>query len=198
MDPIYKNCSIFVGIDQSLNSTGYYIINQNPEVDDIKGLIKPGNRRGAKRLSYIFNKLQEILSEYEASDVLVCMEGYAYDYREGKVFELGEVGGIVKLCLHNMGILFFRVPPSDLKKFATGRGSASKEKMTKAMKERQNDIADAKGLALIAQEICLKETKERSKLEVIKNALSSGRDLQEKPKYKREKKTSRTAAEVCL
>lgn len=197
-----KNCTIFVGIDQSLNSTGYYIkeiAGPGEVISDIKGLIKPGNRRGTKRLSYIFDVISKLLRGYTPSKVVVCLEGYAYNCRQGRVFELGEVGGIIKLCCFQLGIQIFSVPPTDLKKFATGKASSSKEQVMKAVGERQDDMADAKVLSRIAEEICLKKTTERKKLEVIKNALKSGRDESEKKKYSRKnKKTNRTVSGVLL
>lgn len=181
-----------MGIDQSLNSTGYYIIDtRDPEIEDVKGLIKPGNRRGGKRLAYIYEALGRLLKGYEGCKVLVCMEGYAYEYREGKVFELGEVGGIVKLCCEQLGMSVLSIPPPDLKKYVTGSGRASKDQMMDSTDEEQNDIADAHGLAWVAQGIANKQyLTERKKLEVIRNALKSGRDEKKKKKYKRPSKTA--------
>jgi len=182
----YSDCNIFVGIDQSLNSTGYCIrYPTGSPYEDTKGLIKPGKRRGGSRLEYIYSCLEKILTPLESSSIVVCMEGYAYNAK-GKVFELGECGGIIKLLLRHLGIkAVFSVPPTDLKKFVTGKASASKEQMMSATGERQDDIADATGLAWIAQEIAQRNTKERKKLEVISNCLKGEREKKEKPKYKR-------------
>lgn len=201
----YRNCTIFVGIDQSLNSTGYYIrelAGPGEHIADIAGLIKPGDRRGAKRLAYIFDYIEKILSCYTPEKVIVCMEGYAYNYRKGMVFELGEAGGIVKLCCHRLGIACLSVPPTELKKFVTGKGAASKEEVMKFVGERQNDIADAKGLSMVAKEIALQSTTERKKLEVIQNCLMNSREEVQPKKYTRKtqknKKLNQTAGPVRL
>jgi len=186
----YKDCSIFIGIDQSLNSTGYCIHDYSSgELIETKGLIKPGERRGASRLAYIFSKLDSLLNPLDAAKVVLCLEGYAYNYRKGKVFELGEVGGIVKVCCYQNDIIPISVPPTELKKFVTGKGSASKKEMMAVLFERQDDIADAKGLSLIAEEISRRTTTERKKLEVVTNCLKLNRETTQKKKYKRPRKT---------
>ena len=42
---------------------------------------------------------------------------------------LGEVGGIVRTRLFEMGVRFVDAPPSSVKRFATGNGNAPKEQM---------------------------------------------------------------------
>ena len=166
-------CNVFIGIDQSLNSTGYYI--KHACGYSVGGLIKPRkNIVGRERLELIYKGITAILKHHKGSSTLVCMEGYAYNYRKGKVFELGEVGGIVKLCCQLHGVRgVVSIPPSDLKKFVTGSGSASKERMMKTLDETQDDIADAKGLMLIAEEMVKSKSTTRSQLEVIRNCFSN-------------------------
>ena len=169
-----KDCTIFVGIDQSINSTGYYI--KYPcegEIAVDKGLIKPGSRREGARLKYIFDKITRLLEGFNGPEVSLCMEGYAYDYRKGRVFELGEVGGVVKLCCQILGINATPVPPTELKKFVTGRGSATKKKMMVFTGEKQDDMADAKGLAMIAEELVVRKATKRHQLEVISNCIKN-------------------------
>ena len=193
---IHKDCNIFIGIDQSLTSTGYFVRNfSSGELVETKGLIKPGERRGASRLAYIFSSFDKILSGLDSAKVIICLEGYAYNYRKGKVFELGEVGGIIKVCCYQNDITPISVPPTELKKFVTGKGSASKKEVMAVVHERQDDIADAKGLCLIAEELCRRVSTERKKIEVIANCLKNSRETTSKKKYKR---PSRTAGQPRL
>ena len=167
----YENFTTFVGIDQSLNSTGYYISGRK------KGIIVPKKGViGGQRLRYIFNRLDDILvtlignTRSSTKNILVCMEGYAYNYRVGKVFELGEVGGIVKLVCAQRNIQIVSVPPADIKKFVTGSATASKSKMMFATKEKQNDVADAHGLYDIAYGLANTSTiTMRCQMEVLHN-----------------------------
>ena len=56
------------------------------------------------------------------------IEDYSFGSK-GKVFNLAENCGILKYLLFKNGYKFFTVPPTVVKKFATGKGNATKEKM---------------------------------------------------------------------
>lgn len=67
---------------------------------------------------------------------------------------MGELGGIVKLAHATVfGTDPTIVPPTSLKKFVTGKGTASKDDVVKAVQSKwsndikNNNIADAYGLA---------------------------------------------------
>ena len=53
-------------------------------------------------------------------------------YSKGKTFNIAENTGILKYKIHNLGIPLEVVPPTTIKKFATGKGNADKEKMHKS------------------------------------------------------------------
>jgi hypothetical protein len=61
----------------------------------------------------------------------VAIEDYAYA-ATGRVFHIGEHTGILKHALDNNLIDYHPVPPTVVKKFATGKGNADKPKMTAA------------------------------------------------------------------
>ncbi len=56
------------------------------------------------------------------------LEGYSYG-STGKVFHIAENTGILKDRMWDEEVEFEIVPPTTIKKFATGKGNASKEKM---------------------------------------------------------------------
>jgi hypothetical protein len=58
----------------------------------------------------------------------VILEDYSYG-STGKVFEIGENFGLLKYKLKCSKIPFKTVPPTVLKKYATGKGNANKELM---------------------------------------------------------------------
>lgn len=79
---------------------------------------------------------------------LVAIEGYSY----GSKFvahALGELGGVVRLELYDLGIRYIVVPPSSVKRYACGNGNASKDDMLLAAVRRlgyegnSKDQADA-------------------------------------------------------
>lgn len=73
-------------------------------------------------------------------EVHVGIEDYALGAR-GKVFEIAENTGLLKYKLYSQKIPFSLFAPTTIKKFATGKGNADKNKMYEAwMKETNYDI----------------------------------------------------------
>ena len=65
------------------------------------------------------------------------MEDYSFGSK-GKVFNIAEATGLFKHKLHQLGIELHTVPPTVIKKFATGKGNADKEMMYKAFVAQGN------------------------------------------------------------
>lgn len=68
---------------------------------------------------------------YAPSVKTVAIEDYAFS-ATGRVFHIGEHTGILKYLLEKSSISFVPVSPTAVKKFATGKGNADKQKMTNA------------------------------------------------------------------
>ena len=66
----------------------------------------------------------EILTGCES----VALEGYAYS-AQGRVFHIAENTGVLKYKLYQMGLPLTIFTPSEIKKFASGKGNADKETM---------------------------------------------------------------------
>lgn len=69
-----------------------------------------------------------IMAHTIGNEVVVYVEDYAFNAR-GKVFHIGENTGLLKHKLWKNGIECRVVPPTVVKKFATGRGNADKVAM---------------------------------------------------------------------
>ncbi len=67
----------------------------------------------------------------------VFVEGYSMGSK-GRVFHIAENTGILKYRLWRYGVDFEAVPPTVIKKFATGKGNADKEKMQAAFVAENN------------------------------------------------------------
>lgn len=68
----------------------------------------------------------------QRSDVrTVAIEDYAFS-ATGRVFHIGEHTGVLKYLLYKSGYAVKSIPPTVIKKFATGKGNADKPRMTQA------------------------------------------------------------------
>lgn len=140
----------YLGIDPSLTSTGWAII-ANGELDT--GRIRFPKLTGAERL-WNFSRVFNLTFDNQRFDG-IAIEGYSYGSR-GTVYEIGELGGVLRLTLFNHGKDYLVVPPTTLKQFTTGKGNAEKQAVAKELFRRYgvdcvgNDETDAAGLALFA------------------------------------------------
>lgn len=108
-------------------------------------LIESGKLQGPERLGYI--------REYVMGDAiaahLVVLEGYSYGSQGRALFQIGELGGVIRLALWEAGIPYVEVSPAELKKYATGKGNAKKLAVYQAairradMEFETDDTADA-------------------------------------------------------
>jgi len=85
-----------------------------------------------RRLHELGREIERALRLRPPFPELVVVEGYSLAVFGTGILSkirLGEVGGIVRTRLFEMGIRFVDVPPSSVKRFATGNGNAKKEQM---------------------------------------------------------------------
>lgn len=106
-----------LGLDLSLRATGW------ADSSGV-GVARP-KTKGVERLEEIVDWLNVRLYYMQPAE-LVLIEGYSYGSKNGGE-RLGELGGVVRLNLYGRGIPYVEVPPTSLKKYATGVGNASKD-----------------------------------------------------------------------
>lgn len=139
-----------IGIDPSLTSTGFALRDKQ---DRLKSYALGDNvLRGMPRIVMLRNAVSRHLDREQPE--LVVYEGYALGFR-GKtntIFDLGELGGVLKLLILEKGIDILLAPPNNLKLFATGKGNADKGQVALAVENELNvkystsDQYDATGL----------------------------------------------------
>lgn len=152
-----QNVRYAVGIDQSYSSTGLVILDLKSNTVIQAKTIKAGkpSMELGLRLSTLISEIRVALPKDVAS-TYICMEGGAFA-SEFNTFRLGELSGALRYALYNEGYKVELVQPTTLKKFVTGKGSATKVMMAQAVKERwgyehpSDDIIDAYGLARAAE-----------------------------------------------
>lgn len=133
-----------LGLDLSLTETG---------VCGIDGSLCQTNRirskaRGPQRLIEIRDAVSELLLDVD----LVVIEGYSFNSKFSHAHALGELGGVVRVALHEHDVAWLDVSPAVLKKWATGKGNADKDTMLTAavragFQGSNNNEADAWWLA---------------------------------------------------
>lgn len=141
-----------LALDLSLTSTGYAVARDGMRA----GTLPPGNRRGCARLDWIARAVINLAVTDPAAH-LVALEGYAFG-RPNQAHQIGELGGAVRLELWRRGMPYIEVPPSTVKKYATGSGAAKKEQMLAEAIRRlgyqgsSHDVADALWIHAVVSE----------------------------------------------
>jgi hypothetical protein len=108
--------------------------------DDAPGTFASTRLVGTPRLSFRARQVLELLDEIHP--VLAVIEGYAMGPTRNMAGSrsVAELGGVVRLLLHERGIPYAEVAPACLKKYATGKGNAKKDVVIKAALEQGASI----------------------------------------------------------
>lgn len=168
---------LYLGIDQSLLGTGVCLMGPRRlghEAFTIKeAAVK--KLRGGERLKYIHDRILTFLQEKTRGNfgliAQAAMEGYAYGaihgqggsgggggQKQGNPFQLGEVGGVVKLLFEQNSIPYVVVNPLDLKGWVKGTRQGPKDVIMAYLTHEfgilfeDNNAADAYALACVAMD----------------------------------------------
>ena len=142
---------VVLGLDPSLTGTGFSVIDNDKLL--FSECYKPKNKTGPKRLIEIGCKISEVIDAYKPE--LICLEGYSFGSRGRALFQIGELGGLIRVLLHKTGIKWLEITPSQVKKFAAGVGNCGKDIIMQqvykrwGMEFKTSDEADAFVLAKI-------------------------------------------------
>jgi Holliday junction resolvasome RuvABC endonuclease subunit len=97
---------------------------------DITGTLHLYFTSDEQRYAAITKWVLELLKEGD----VICIEGYSMA-STGRVFNIAENAGLLKHYLWKHKFKFSVVPPTVIKKFATGKGNANKEKLQESFIE---------------------------------------------------------------
>lgn len=158
-----------MGIDQSLTATGVSII-KDGELEH-SSLVK-SKYKGIKRLVDIKTQLIQLFNTYKPD--YVSMEGYGF-MTHGRAFELGELGGVIKVAFSELGVTPIIIHPSHLKKFVTGKGNCDKSLVLLNIYKKykiefdDDNIADSYGIARVVWEIMSMKNGNRTRKDFTKS-----------------------------
>lgn len=144
----------YVGIDPS-SMTGFFIQDDNGKIIIETDLFYT-YRKDPERMIHIAN---EIIKNLNLATDIICIENFSYNsVGRGIDYQYG-IGWLIRENLYKNGFKYYDVSPSGLKKFATGKGNASKKTMVAPIEKRwgykhpSDNVTDAFVLSEIAKAI---------------------------------------------
>jgi crossover junction endodeoxyribonuclease RuvC len=141
---------VIYGLDLSLTATGLAALGENNDLEVGTFGTKPSMRIEAR----LTEMAGQVARRIVAPD-LVVIEGLAFGANDPSAHERAALHYIVRCNLWSDETRVLVVPPSTLKKFITGKGSAKKEMVILEVFKRwnvsakDNNEADAAGLAYL-------------------------------------------------
>lgn len=115
----FENCDFFYLTDKKK-----YVITKDQFHSEFHDDYNSNEERWYNIASWV---VTDILGMFDPKEIAsLTLEGYSYGSRVGQAFNIAENGGMLKHLLWKQGQKFDLLPPSTVKKFATGNGQASK------------------------------------------------------------------------
>lgn len=143
----------YIGIDPS-GETGMSILDKNGNYLDGFEILSNQSNRTAK----ICEIVEDIMDNLESGDV-IAIEGFSFGSKgKGIDFQFG-LGHAIRLELYRQDMKWIEVTPTQVKKFATGKGTTKKENMILPInrlwgfEHESNNVRDAFVLAQVARSV---------------------------------------------
>jgi crossover junction endodeoxyribonuclease RuvC len=117
-----------LGLDLSLTSTGIALVGDGelPE-RPYRAAVAPKGVLGAARLSWLGAEVMGAVAMTRPD--LVAIEGYSFGARGNALFQIGELGGVVRFLLYERRLRIVEVPPGEWRKQLFGRGNLPKDQV---------------------------------------------------------------------
>ena len=145
---------IVLGIDPGSHRCGYGVVaREGTRLRTVEsGVIAPGARPLAERLSIILGRLEEVIARTRPAEAAVEQVHTGPSPRSALV--LGQARGVALAAAARGGLTVFEYHPSEVKLSFTGNGRAGKEQMIRTARQilgvtaERSDEADALALAV--------------------------------------------------
>lgn len=140
------NTPSILALDLSLTCTGVCLNGETSRISYPK-------QRGGPRIDSIAADVSDLCDGVD----LAVIEGYSFGSKGRSVFDIAELGGVIRRVLRLKRVPYVDIPPSVLKKYATGKGNSPKDAMIAAAIRRfgfegsDNNEADARLLWCMAR-----------------------------------------------
>ncbi len=146
-----------LGIDPGTIAMGYGVIESRDDetkLIDCGALTAPRRSPIGERLSFLYNKLVEIISNYQPDEVAVEQPFIAKNPKSA--LAIGRAQAVAILAAANKGIPTYEYTPAQVKQRVASYGASSKEQIQEMVRlqlglsqiPQPNDAADALAVAL--------------------------------------------------
>lgn len=131
----------YIGIDQSLTSTGFVVISEDGTLIDHCVIRSDANDSVYKRTEFVAETLLSFCRKY--SPAKIAIEGLAFGGTGDATRNLAglQIHIIIQLSIKNAFEIEI-VPPQSLKKFGTGSGRADKKEMLLHVPQHHKEILE--------------------------------------------------------
>lgn len=139
---------VFTNTTFSYNKCKFYYLTDKKKLEVknniMEGILFDEYSNQQERFNFISDWAMNIISKYGPD--AVYMEDYSFA-STGRVFNIAENAGLLKFKMWLSKQKFYTIPPTVIKKYATGKGNANKEVMQESfIKETSVDIKKMLGL----------------------------------------------------
>lgn len=181
----------FIGIDPSLRRPGVAVVRDDGSCLFARSVSVGRHLRGGERLKFIYDAADTLLKGTGLTYQRAAMEGPSLNstHRE---FDLGEGSGVFKILIYSFANEPYVVPPTSLKKFATGFSTADKAQVLHAVKiyygvdlGDDDDAADALVLAKVAWAVSNREQLTRRHEVQVISSLTAPKKIKPRAKLNR-------------
>lgn len=177
----------FIGLDPS-TKTGFVALDESGQVLRAKELTGVGSMDPKRMITLI----DEVMDHIQKDDIIV-IEGFGFATQQG--IQLGGIGWGMRMALTRRGFKYTEVSPSQVKKFATGKGNAKKDAMVVPIYKKwgfehsSDNVRDAFVLAQIAKELNFQHYNGLGLTEYQKEVIEA--IIHPKPKVNKRKKVTK-------
>lgn len=130
---------MIIGVDQSITSTGVVVFYDSAEVHGFTVLRSNVKDDVLTRILTIIHGLREVVLT-NPDTKLIAIEGMAYGATSNSVRMLAGLFYFIENLARELHIPFTTFTPTEVKKFATGKGNAKKEAMIEALPEGMKEL----------------------------------------------------------
>lgn len=146
-----------LGIDPSMITMGYGVVESRDDeiaLVDYGALTTPKRSSTGERLSYLYDKLQEIVSRHQPNAVAIEQPFVSKNVKSA--LAIGRAQAIAMLAAAKQGIPTYEYTPAQIKQRVADYGNSSKEQIQEMVRlqlglaevPQPNDAADALAVAI--------------------------------------------------